>query len=217
MIDTSGFLGQLLNTGETAIYSTTSHALRRSAIVAPAPVTLVPVFGGFYGLSPNEASVLFFQDFGQTGAGVYLASAVVPSTPVALWTDQTGAVNGDGFTADSSYALYSTGIDPQSLIGTLNAVPVAGGAPRVLGPSAWSDMSATGAKVVFVDNYVATGGLRFGRGDIESVDLSQSAEPTTIVAGADAVMALSPAGDSIVYSWSVQAGPNAGIFITPVP
>ena len=49
-------------------------------------MTLVPVFGGFYGISPDEASVIFFQDFGQTGAGVYLASAIVPSTPVTLWT-----------------------------------------------------------------------------------------------------------------------------------
>ena len=216
-IDASGFLGQLMNGGKTAIYSTTSHALRRSAITAPAPVTLVPTFGGFYGLSPNEASVLFFQDFGPTGAGVYLASAVAPSTPVALWTAQTGAVNGDGFTTDSNYALYSTGIDPQSHIGTLNAVSVDGGTPRVLGASAWSDVSTTGAKVVFLDHYVATGGLRFGRADIESVDLSQAGAPTTIVAGADAVMALSPARDFIVYSWSAQAGPNAGIFVTPVP
>src|ERR1019366_3435154 len=196
---------------------TTSHALRRSAITAPAPVTLVPTFGGFYGLSPNEASVLFFQDFGPTGAGVYLASAVAPSTPVALWTAQTGAVNGDGFTTDSNSALYSTGIGPQSHIGTLNAVSVDGGTPRVLGASAWSDVSTTGAKVVFLDHYVATGGLRFGRADIESVDLSQAGAPTTIVAGADAVMALSPARDFIVYSWSARAGPNAGIFVTPVP
>src|ERR1019366_4515792 len=45
----------------------------------------------------------------------------------------------------------------------------------------------------------------------------QGAEPMTIVAGADAVMALSPARDFIVYSWSAQAGPNAGIFVPPVP
>jgi hypothetical protein len=217
MIDTSGFLGQLMDGGKTAIYSTTSHALRRSPITAPSPMTLVPTFGGFYGLSPDETSVLFFEDFGPTGAGVYLAPAVAPSTPVALWTAQTGGVNGDSFTADSNYALYSTGIDPQSQAGTLNAVPVAGGTPRLLGASAWSDLSATGAKVVFVDHYVATGGLRFGRGDIESVDLSTGTEPTTIVSGADAVMALSPAGDFIVYSWSAQAGPNAGIFVTRVP
>jgi hypothetical protein len=217
MVDSAGFLGELINGGLTAIYSTTAHALRRSPLLDPSPVTLVPVFGGFYGISPDQTSVMFFQDFGASGAGVYLASATQPSTPVTLWPQLTAALAGDAFTADSRYALYATGVDPQSGVGTLTSVAVAGGAPTVLGTDAWSDRSATDAGVVFVDNYVATGGLRFGRGDIEWIELSQGGNPTRLVTGADAVTALSPGGDLVVYSWSAQAGANAGIFAVPVP
>jgi hypothetical protein len=217
MVDPAGFLGELINGGLTAIYSTTAHALRRSPLVDPLPVTLVPTFGGFYGISPDETSVLFFQDFGTSGAGVYLASATQPSTPVTLWPQLTAALVGDPFTADSRFALYATGVDPQSGVGTLTAASVEGGAPGVLGTDAWSDWSATGTSVVFVDNYVSTGGLRFGRADIEWMDLSQTAKPTRVVAGADAVMALSPARDLVVYSWSAQPGENAGIFAVRLP
>jgi hypothetical protein len=217
MIDSTGFLGELINSGQTAIYSTTAHALRRSPLLDPSPVTLVPTFGGFYGLSPDETSVLFFEDFSTSGASVYLASATEPSTPVTLSSQLTGATLGDAFTADSRYALYATGVDPQTGVGTLSAVAVAGGAPNVLGTEVWSDRSSAAAGVVFVDNFVATGGLRFGRGDIEWMDLSQGAKPTRLVAGADAVTALSPAKDFVIYSWSSQPGDNAGIFATPVP
>jgi hypothetical protein len=216
-IDATGFLGQLINGGATAIYSTTSHALRRSPVLSPSPMTLVPTFGGFYGVSPDESSVMFFQDFGQTGAGVYLASATAPSVPVTLWSPLTATLIGDGFTADSSHTLYSTGVSSKSGVGTLTTALVSSGATSVLGQDAWSDYATTGAKVVFVDNYVATGGLRFGRGDIESTDLSVGTPPTRLVAGADAVMALSPAKDLVVYSWSAQPGANAGIFTVRVP
>jgi hypothetical protein len=65
--------------------------------------------------------------------------------------------------------------------------------------------------VVFNDNYVATGGLRFGRADIESVNLAVSTTPTRIVSQADAVLDLSPAGDQMIYSWTMSPGPLAGI------
>jgi hypothetical protein len=128
-----------------------------------------------------------------------------------------GAVNGDAFTADSTYALYSTSNDVCTGASTFNAYPVNGSAPIVLGRSVWGDRSGTGAKVVFNDNYVATGGLRFGRADIESVDLAVGTTPTRVVSQADAVLDLSPAGDQMIYSWTVTPGPLAGIYVTPVP
>jgi hypothetical protein len=71
--------------------------------------------------------------------------------------------------------------------------------------------------VIFNDNYVATGGLRFGRADLESVNLAAGTTVTRIVAQADAIIDLTPALDQVIYSWSVQPGPLAGLYVTPVP
>ena len=132
-------------------------------------------------------------------------------------TATNGAVNGDAFTVDSLYALYSTDNDMCTGASAFNAVQLSAGSPTVLGHNVWSDWSASGSKVIFNDNYVATGGLRYGRADIESVNLAAGAAPVLVVAQADAVIDLTPAKDQIIYSWSVQPGSLAGLYVTPVP
>jgi len=216
-IDASGFMGQLIAGGTTAVYSTTAGTLRRSSTSAPAPATLAPSFGGFYAISPAQSTVLYYQNDTSTGTDVFLTSAVTPGTPRTISATMNGAVNGDAFTTDSTYALYSTSNDVCTGSSTFNAFPVNGSSSTLLGRSVWGDWSATGAKVVFNDNYVATGGLRFGRADIESVDLAAGTTPTRVVSQADAVLDLSPAGDQMIYSWTVTPGPLAGIYVTPVP
>jgi hypothetical protein len=216
-IDTAGFMGQLIAGGQTAVYSTTSNTLRRSSTTTPSPTTLAPTFGGFYAISPAQRSVLYYQNSTPTGTDVYLASTVTPGTSIAVSTVPNGSVNGDPFTADSSFALYSTSSDVCSGSATFNAFSVDGNASALLGHDVWGDWSATGAKVIFNDNYVATGGLRFGRADIESVDLATGTTPTRVVSQADAVIDLTPARDQMIYSWSVQPGVLAGLYITPIP
>jgi hypothetical protein len=177
---------------------------------------LAPSFGGFYAVSPAESTVLYYANTASTGSDVFLASTVTPGTPISISAALDGSVNGDAFTADSTYALYSTSNDVCTGSGTFNAFSVNGGASTLLGHNVWGDWSATGAKVVFNDNFVATGGLRFGRADIESVDLATGTTPTRVVSQADAVIDLTPAKDQMIYSWSVEPGPLAGLYVTPI-
>ncbi len=217
MIDSAGFMGQLISGGTMAIYSTTTGDLRSSAIKPPSPTTLASAFGGFYGVSPSQSTVLYYQNQASTGTDVFLSSTLAPGKSQTLTSAMTGSINGDAFTADSSFALYSTGNDVCTGAAAFNAFPVSGGSAMMLGTNVWGDWSATGSKVVFNDNYVATGGLRYGRADIESVNLANGATPTHVISQADAIIDMSPAGDQIIYSWTVQPGAQAGIYVVPVP
>ena len=216
-IDADGFMGQLIAGGETALYSTTSDALRRSPTSTPFPVTLAPSFGGFYAVSPDQTKVLYYVNSTPTGTDIYLSSTVTAGTPLALSSIANAAVNGDAFTTDSNYALYSTSSDTCTGSAAFNAVAVNGGASTLLGHDVWGYWSATGTSVVFNDNYAATGGLRFGRADVESVNLATGTTPTRVVSRADAVIDLTPARDQIIYSWSVEPGSLAGLYVAPIP
>jgi hypothetical protein len=216
-IDSSGFLGQLISGGSMAVYSTTGDALRSSTITPPSPTTLAPAFGGFYGVSPSQASVLYYRNQATTGTDIVLTSTAVPTTPQVLSSGMNGSVNGAPFTADSSYALYSTGMDACTGAAAFNAYPTSGGSAIQIGSNVWGDWSATGGKVVFNDNYVATGGLRYGRADIEAVDLASGTTPTHIISQADAIVDLSPDGSSVIYSWTLVPGTQAGIYAAPIP
>ncbi len=216
-IDPTGFTGQLIAGGKMAVYSTTSDTLRLSSTTAPSPMTLAPTFGGFYAVSPDQGTVLYYQSSTSSGTDMYLVSTATPGQRTAASTVPNGAVDGDAFTSDSTYALYSTSSDVCTGSGTFNAFSVGASASRLLGHNVWSDWSAMGAKVIFNDNFVATGGLRFGRADIESVDLATSTTPTRVVSQADAVVDLTPAKDQIIYSWSVEPGAVAGLYVAPVP
>ncbi|HEY3822310.1 MAG TPA: hypothetical protein VGL81_34330 [Polyangiaceae bacterium] len=217
-VDSAGFMGQLISGGSRAIYGTTNGGmLRSSPVKPPSPTTLAQNFGGFYAVSPSQAMVLYYENQTSNGTDVFLSSTTAAGRSQTLAPSTNGAVNGAAFTADSNYALYSTGNDVCTGAAAFNAFPVNGGSAIQLGSNVWNDWSATGSKVVFNDNFVATGGLRFGRADIESVDLSTGTTATPIVSQADAVIDLSPAGDQIIYSWTVQPGAQAGIYVTAVP
>ncbi len=224
-IDANGFLGVLTSDGKTALYSTMSQGLRRSPVSAPSPVTLVDKgFGGIWALSPDEAWLLFFYNLGSNGGDMFLSSTSVPGTPTTLSQAVTSAVSGDAFTADSHYALYVGSLDVCTSAGTLTAVPVSGGAPITLGERAWADHAAGGSRVVFVDDFSPTSvgaaaatDMRYGRADVELVDLAKGSTVTRLVDQADAVVALSPAQDSLVYTWSAEAGAKAGLYVLPLP
>ena len=157
MIDPEGFLAQLIAGGQTAVYSTTGGQLRSSPTTAPSPLTLATSFGGFYSVSPDQTRVLYYVNSTSSGTDVYLASTLSAGTSRALSTATTGTVNGDAFTADSTYALYSSGQDVCTGASAFSAYSVSGTAPVALGHNVWGDWGATGSKVIFNDNYVATG------------------------------------------------------------
>jgi hypothetical protein len=219
LIDATGESGFLTANGSSAVYDTPTHLLRQSPVSMPSPTTLVSAdFGGWEGLSNDQQFLVYYEHF-NAGAvtDLFLTTLTAPATQYTLSAAQTAALAGDPFTADSTHVIYATGVNPSTDIGTLNAFSIANSTSVVLGQNVWQDRAATAAKVVFDDNYLATGGYRFGRADIESVDTAQAASPTRIVTDSDAVFALSPAGDEIVYVWSAQPGPLAGLWITSVP
>ncbi len=216
-IDATGFVGVLTADGKSALYSTMSHALRRSPITSPSPTTLVTSgFGGFWSLSPDEQWVLYFSQIATSGGDMFMASTQSPGASLALSTLPTSALHGDAFTQGSTHALFSTNVNPCTSVGTLQALAVNASTPSELGQQSWVDWSPSASKVIFNDNFIATGGLRFGRADIESVDLAQGPAKARIVDRADAVIGLSPTGDRLVYVWSARPGALAGLYVTPL-
>ena len=192
--------------------------MRRSLLAAPSPTTLVTSgFGGLWSLSPDEKWVLYFNNLGTNGGDIFLTSAVAPGAPLTLSEPLTGAFHGDSFTASSSHVLFSAEVDSCTDVGKFQALAVGSTNPQVLGQKVWVDWSLGASKVIFNDNFFPTGGLRFGRADVEWLDLASGTNPTRIVDRADAVIGLSPAGDRLVYAWSLEPGPRSGLYVVPLP
>jgi Tol biopolymer transport system component len=204
--------------GESAIYGASLNELRRSPVGSPLPMTLVGNgVGGLYGVSPDESFVLFYGSMDATHlvSDMYLSSALTPTTPVTLSAEATAGVRGDAFTSDGSHVLYFTDIEPTTQTGTLNAFALASQAPKVLAGDVSQTWAATGSKIVFNDHYAWTG--RRVHADVRTVDAAGNTEPELIVAQADSEVFLSPARDKIVYTWSLDDGPRAGIYVVDIP
>ena len=217
-IDASGSTGVLIAGGQSAIYGTSTNALRRSPVGAPAPTTLVESgVGGLYAISPDEKSVMFYKKMDPVHliSDMFLTSAATPGTPMTLSATQTAGVFGDPFTADSSHALYSTEVDAMLQTSTLNTLALDSQASKVISRDVSVVWAATGAKIVFSDHYAWTGSR--GHADVRTVDTSKSAEPALIVSQADSEIFLSPAHDQIIYTWSLEDSPRAGLYVAPIP
>jgi hypothetical protein len=154
---------------------------------------------------------------------LYLASTTTAGAPTPLAINPTAAVYGQGFTADSNFAVYDDGV--AGGVGTLYVQPTSGsGMPAQLGAASWIDNEPTGSLVLFNANcnncmtmYIA------GQADIEYVDLSKGTTPTTLVTQADYYFYLTKDKSKLVYSWhpssspSGDAGSLAGIWVWQVP
>jgi hypothetical protein len=218
IIDPLGGTGVLVANGQSAIYGTSTNALRRSAVISPSPTTLVPSgVGGLYSVSPDEKFVLFYDKLDPVHlvSDMFLSSATTPGAPLTLSATETAGVFGDPFTSDSSHVLYFTEVDTTSQIGTLNTLALGDRAPKVVSRDASVVWAATGAKIVFSDHYAWTGSR--GHADVRTVDTSKSAPPRLIVNQADSEIFLSPALDQVVYTWSLDDGPRAGIYVATIP
>jgi hypothetical protein len=205
--------------GQSAIYAT-NGVLRRSSVPSTAPLTLVSSgVSGILRLSPDENWVLTYlnaaPDYTYYASDLTLASATTPTSDSVLWAPTTGALFGSAFTADSRFVLYFTNLTG-NLDGDFMAVSTLGGAPTKVASHGWAVMATKQSKVVVADHYAA---IRTGYSaiDLESVDLANPGARSTLVSQVDPDPYLTPAGDQIVYAYTCDAGPRAGIWVMPAP
>jgi hypothetical protein len=219
VIDPAGTGGTLISDGQSVIYGTSSDALRRSPVTEPKPTTLVVGgFAGMWALSPDEKWLLYYQnlDTQHFVSDLFLASTSTAGAATALSTAQNARIWGDAFTSDASHALYFTDIDPTSNVGTLHAMDLGGSKTQVVvGQNTAIGMAGLGGKVIYNDNYTWNGTR--GHADVRVVDLSGGAAPVLIVNQADSEISMSPGLDSVIYTWSLDDGPRAGLWVAPVP
>jgi hypothetical protein len=162
----------------------------------------------------------------QTGAfpssDLNLISTTGANTPINLTTDDTSVLYGQGFTADSNWAVFDQAAS--GYVGTLTVAPTSGtGTPTTIASQSWIDFEPTGSLVVFNANcgncstqYVV------GTADLEYVDLSKGTTPTTIATQADYNFYVTKDKSKIVYTWhpASQAsgmGSQAGIWVWALP
>ena len=165
LIDANGTSGRFTKDGQSVLYTTTAGALADlPGIASPSPTTLSATdFAFLQARSPDGNWVMGSKQNTQNGADLYLSSTSTtgaPHTPVTLVTTTDAFPLGDAFTADSSQALYMTSLaqssgSPFGVVGTLSAMPTAGGTAKTFSTSAWTDNFVSGTKVVYADNPTA--------------------------------------------------------------
>jgi hypothetical protein len=205
--------------GADAIYAT-NGLLRRSPVSPPMPLTLVSSgVSGILRISPDENWVLTYQnaapDYTYYASDLRLVSATTPGSASVLWAPPTGALFGSAFTADSRFVLYFTNLTG-NLDGDFLAAPTGGGAPTKVASHGWSVWATKQSKVVLADNYAA---IRTGYSaiDIESVDLASPGARSTLVSQVDLDFYLTPSNDQLVYAYTCDSVPRAGVWVMPVP
>jgi hypothetical protein len=174
---------------------------------------------GILRLSPDENWVLTYQnaapDYAYYASDLRLVSATTPGSASVLWAPPSGGLFGSAFSADSRFVLYFSNLTA-NLDGDFMAAPTGGGAPTKLASHGWAVMATKQSTVVLADNYV---GVRTGYDaiDIESVDVANPGARSTLVSQVDLDVYLTPSNDQIVYTYSCDSGPRAGIWVVPVP
>ena len=215
LIDPAGGFGAFTNDGLSVLYTTPANELKRATLGAPSPTTLATSgFAGFRSKSPDEKWVLGYTMPGARAdvGDLYLASTMTPGTPTTLNTDLTAGLFGsDGFTADSSHAIYYT--DIAAGVGNFFALSTSGGMPKALSTNVWLHYAGLGSKVVFNDNYDSGNDTA----DIRVVDTAQAAPATVLVSVAGSDFFIAGSKDKVVYVWNYLAGSMTGLWVTPIP
>jgi hypothetical protein len=123
---------------------------------------------------------------------------------LTLVPTNTGVQLGDGFTADSAFALYAKNIDANAN-GEIWAQPVAGGPGRKLADFGfgWTTLARKG-QLLYTEHLVedsnTPGGLSDGTADLTYVDLASNAAPVTLLRGIEATVQPTPDQKSLVYA-----------------
>jgi hypothetical protein len=213
-IDGSGAVEGILSSGGgTVLYRTTSGEIQRSPTAAPSQTTVVTSgAAGLIEISPDVGTVAYYETGGVDANGNFLsdlhvASAGSAGTSTSLVTSST--LLAEAFTLDSTYLTYSVTTSTDDLTATLQAAPVAGGAPIALGTDVFEWRMGAGAEVIFADNYAAATGAT----DIHAVNLAGTAA-ATLVAAAATNFRLTNDRAQIVYATDTAP---AGLYAVPVP
>jgi hypothetical protein len=229
LIDAKGAGGvTFMHNGTDVIYFENDSSVWRSSIATPAPVELAAVsFGGALALSSDDKWIELFKTENSTTffTDMYLMSTTPAdggNTPTTLASMATGANFGDAFTADNTHVLFFPNVVMSGSAGYVGAYdtftlpPPVGTMPTTIAQNVWEEFATTGSKTLYNDNYASNAGFA-GAADIESVDLSATATPTTIVSQADANFFLTADKSTIVYSWSACPGAKDGIYTLAAP
>ena len=231
-IDADGAAGWMTPDGATVMYRNSKGALMSSATTNPAPKQLVANnvndFSYFVvgtellpGMSNDGKYMVYTENQDPTtGLGdLHLVSTTVAGSPVTLTSDPTGALFGDAFTTDSTFALYyptTTNVAAiGGLIGPLSAVAVAAGTPKMIGDKIWLSYAAKGSIVVYNDNFYAKGAKNHGRFDLKFVDV-KSGSPTMVAQNAEADFFVTADKTSIVYVFGLNT-PASGLYQYKIP
>ena len=214
---TSGTFGYMFKDGNTVLYSTTGGDLYYAAVSnTPAPTKIVTADAKFFrSISSDDKYMMYSKAFEtkQFASDIYLRTTNTTAASTTLVPTTTGALFGlnftDDFTTDAKYALYIANADTTAFIGDLMVVPVGGTAGTKIASAEWLNLSALGSKIVFNDNCQGCGTKNnqvIGTADIKAVDVSTTATPTMLQAGADPQIYVPPTSKShVVYTFSQNA------------
>ena len=242
-IDPTGAAGLFTSDGKNVVYVTTMGALARSAVANPAPQQLVASgVEGLWAISPDDGSVLLFESYdAQSGlTDLYIASTATAGNATPLVSAQTAMVGGpnsymagNAFSADSSHALFWSGVAiPMGqqyfpVIGTLQSGPTGAAAMAApLGKNSNAAWAVGGSAIAFAANLAMVGNSA-STFDIEWVDTSKSTPAATVVKGAigstgGAPFYVTPSHDRVVYVGSEpadagDAGSILDLYTAPLP
>jgi hypothetical protein len=211
-IDSAVTDAEITSDGATVVYAK-GGALMKSPSGSAAPVSLVGSGCRILdGISPNDQFVACHDVAAMTGQDLLVASLAAPGTPVTISNMPDIALFGSLFTSDSSRVLYYTDLD-QDEAGTLNAQPVAGGAPAVLSTDkVWLSYGAAGSKVLYNDGWRTVS--MAGRANLKVID-GAGGTPTLIATQADDSPALSNDKGTAIFTYRAAAG-KEGLYAAPI-
>jgi len=209
------------------LYTTPAGALKASSVTgAPALTTLVASkVNAIDGVS-LDAKWVYVNDGTDPNTGypsdLSLASTSAAGAARQLASNTVATTLGDGFTADSSYALFATGLGINPMTGafsggTLNAAKVsASTSPAVVTTNGGVQVNAlTGTAILFADHYNASGGLA-GSADLRTVDVATTVASSLVIAGADISYALTKDRSKLVYTLNFGDSTD-GLYIVSLP
>lgn len=214
-----------------------------TALSAPSVTSLAGADGGpgaipyVYGLSEDEKYVL--ETDTPLDPITYFSTSLVlvdvatgATTPLSGGGADVGVFGGaNNFTADSSYAVFTTALrdaTSNGYLGNLLAAPVIGGPTVTLvsQPTVWVAVPLTGTNLLYNQNYVQSFFTETPNGaasaDIYVTDVSQGGEGRLLVSQADAVSGNGPYfyvtkdKSHLFYTFS-QMGVGDGGFGVPLP
>ncbi len=221
-IDPTGASGLFTPDGASVVYVGGDGSIRRSPVASPSPAVVLPVasYRNLVALSPDGSTMLISKltQAGGFNYDLFLSSTAPGSTATTLATTLSTDVAGDAFSADGSRALFFANVSNR--VGDYTAVDTSAsaGKPVVLGNLARVGYATGGAKVVFNDHFSAGATGSAGVADLVSVDTSAATlAPVTLASSADAAFYATVDRKTIVYSWSICAGPQAGLYAIAAP